>query len=395
MLKSIRSIFKTTFLDPLAEFIHDSRSIGIILLSCTIISLVVANMPAVSTCYLQFWNTAFHFLHTTLLPHSLLHFINDGLMAVFFFLAGMEIKRELMQGELSSLKKSLLPVAGAAGGMLVPAIIFILFNVSTSYQKGWAIPTATDIAFSLGVASLLGNRVPVGLKIFLTALAIIDDLGAIVVIALFYGSQIKLWWLVACAVVTSAMLLLNKWKQKPFIVDACLGLMLWFCMYNSGLHATIAGVIAAFTIPVHKLQDYETKHHNLVYFFILPIFALANTAIVIPSGGLGVINNTLSWGIIAGLLIGKPIGIFATAYILVKKGWAELPTHTNWNKMIGIGILAGIGFTMSIFISTLAFTDSKMQDVAKIAVLIASFTAIVLGFIWLRFMGNEKDNTQV
>jgi Na+:H+ antiporter, NhaA family len=389
MLTSITKIFKTTFLDPLTEFIHDSRAIGVILLCCTFISLIVANIPAISSSYLQFWNTEFQFLPASLLPHSLLHFINDGLMAVFFFLAGMEIKRELMEGELSSIKKSILPVAGAVGGMLVPAIIFLVINASTIYKNGWAIPTATDIAFSLGVASLLGNRVPIGLKIFLTALAIIDDLGAIIVIAIFYGSKIKLVWLGACLAVTLVMLLLNKWKAKPFIIDACLGIALWFCMYNSGLHATIAGVIAAFTIPTYKLQDYETKHHNLVYFFILPIFALANTAIVIPTNFMGVINTSLTWGIVAALLLGKPLGIFSTAYFLVKMGWAELPTDTNWNKMIGIGILAGIGFTMSIFISTLAFGDSKIQDVAKIAVLIASITAIIVGLLWLRF--TEKN----
>ncbi len=384
----IGNVFQTTFINPLKEFIHDSRAIGIILLVCTFISLIIANIPDVGEQYLTLWNTAIPYAHDVHLPHSVLHFINDGLMAVFFFMAGMEIKREMMEGELSSLKKSLLPVAGAVGGMLMPALIFTLFNKGTIFQHGWAIPTATDIAFSLGVASLLGKRVPVGLKIFLTALAIIDDLGAILVIALFYGGQIKFIFLGGCVLVLTIMHYLPKWKIQSTLFHLFLGILLWYFMFNSGIHATVAGVLAAFTIPVHKLKEYEIKHHNLVYFIILPIFALANTAIMIPEQGFSVLTTLLSFGIILGLVIGKPLGICLACWIMVQKKWAQLPANTNWRKMIGSGLLAGIGFTMSIFISTLAFTDVWSQDVSKLAVLVASFIAIGGAILWFKIICN-------
>lgn len=381
---------KNTFLHPLQEFIHDSRSIGIILLLCTTISLVLANINSGSS-YIHFWE--FHFDNTTnhhthfgilSLPNSPLVIINDFLMAFFFFLAGMEIKREILQGELASFKKSILPIVAAVGGMIIPAILYIQFNRNGIYVKGWAIPTATDIAFTLGVASLLGKRVPVALKIFITALAIIDDLGAIIVIALFYGGSIKLLYLLGCAIIAGTLLLLKKFQVKFGLIHFILGFILWYCMFNSGIHATVAGVVFALFIPVDKLSSFELKLHAPVYFLIMPIFALANTAIVFPENGLSALSNTLSWGIIAGLVIGKPLGICGACYVLVKKKIAQLPNDTNWYQMIGASILAGIGFTMSIFIATLAFSSIEEQNISKISVLVASFAAMIIGFVWLR-----------
>lgn len=386
-------------LHPLRQFIHDSRAIGITLLVCTAVSLIAANWGDWGAAYRSMWNIGFdgttgHHAHIGFLslPNSPLLIINDALMALFFFLAGMEIKRELVSGELASIKKSLLPVFGAVGGMLVPALFFGLFNKGTTYMEGWAVPTATDIAFTLGIASLLGKRVPIALKIFLTALAIIDDLGAIVVIALFYGGEIALGYLLGALAIIFALWFLNKKKIAFGWMHWILGLLLWYMMFNSGIHATVAGVIFAFMVPVPKLEELELKFHTPVYFIVMPIFALANTAIGIPSDSLTALNSSLSWGIIIGLCLGKPIGITAACYFLVSRKWADLPSGTNWYKMIGGGLLAGIGFTMSIFISTLAFTDAKDQDIAKISVLLASLIAMISGFIWLK-MGRKNRRT--
>jgi NhaA family Na+:H+ antiporter len=374
------------------QFLHDSRSIGIVLLVCTFASLLLTNTGPWQAGFSSIWSQGFdgttdHYIHIGFLalPNSLMLWINDGLMAVFFFLAGMEIKREMLTGELASLKKSALPVFGAVGGMIVPALLFTLFNKGTNGMQGWAIPTATDIAFTLGIASLLGSRVPASLKIFITALAIIDDLGAIIVIALFYGAQLEVWYLTGCVVIVFIVLLLNKIKVKPGWLHILLGIMLWYCMFHSGIHATVAGVLFAFLLPASSLQKLELQLHKPVYFIILPLFAMANTAILIPSNGIQFLNTTVSWGILAGLCIGKPLGICAACYFLTRKKIAELPGGVNWHKMIGAGMLAGIGFTMSIFISTLAFADPLQQDSAKISVLIASFISMVGGFLWMRF----------
>jgi len=377
---------------PLQRFIHDSRSVGITLLACTVISLLLANSGFWQEGYRNFWADSFdgtmgHHMHLgfLVLPNSPVLSINDGLMALFFFLVGMEIKRELLKGELASIKKSLLPVFGAIGGMLVPALSFSLFNKGMDSMQGWAVPTATDIAFTLGVASLLGNRIPVGLKIFITALAIIDDLGAIIIIAFFYGGQLQLWYLLAAGLVVLIVWLLNRAKIKFGIFHWILGIALWYCMFHSGIHATVAGVVFAFLVPVDLLSKFELNFHKPVYFIIMPVFALANTAIAFPSNSLQELNHPLSWGVLAGLCLGKPLGICAACYFLVKKKMADLPRGVNWHKMIGAGLLAGIGFTMSIFISTLAFTDPAQLDIAKISVLLASFISMVVGFVWLKF----------
>ena len=318
------------------------------------------------------------------LPHTLLHWINDGLMAVFFFLVGMEIKREITEGELSSFSQAILPLIGAIGGMIVPALIFLFINKGTPYTNGWGIPMATDIAFSLGIAALLGSRVPLGLKIFLTALAIIDDLGAILAIAIFYSATIHWIYLGISAIILLLLYILMRCKVFG-VFNFLLGILLWYCFYNSGIHATLAGVVFAFFIPIKKLPAIEHKLHTPVNFFIIPIFALANTAIVLPEHITASINTTLSWGIIAGLLIGKPLGIFAASFITVQLKWGTLPAHTSWRHIFGAGLLAGIGFTMSIFIATLAFNNSSTIDIAKISALTGSFFSIILGFVWLRF----------
>ncbi len=384
--------FKRYFISPLNQLLHDSRSVGITLLICTAFSLILTNWGEIGTQYLAIWNVSFsgtdaHHFHILgmNLPNSPLLIINDGLMAVFFFLAGMEIKREMLQGELATVKQSLLPVFGALGGMIMPAIIFFFINKGTENIRGWAIPTATDIAFTLGVASLLGKRIPTGLKVFLTALAIIDDLGAIVVIAIFYGGDLQLVYLFGTIVLIGIIYFLNH-KKVPFgILQFLCGIALWYCMFNSGIHATVAGVIFAFLVPTELLKKFETKIHIPVYFIIIPIFALANTAIPLPSGSLAALNTKLSWGIKLGLCLGKPIGITAFSYYLVKRKWAELPEGVNLYKLIGAGILAGIGFTMSIFISTLAFDDVPTQNAAKVSVLVASISAIIIGYLWFRF----------
>ena len=385
-----RRIVRKVIIEPLKVFIHDSRSIGISLLVATLLSLVLSNIPVVSEAYTRFFQlsidgTQAHafewgFLH---LPNSIMVVINDLLMAAFFFLAGMEIKRELVTGELASFKQSILPVAAAIGGMIVPAIIYTQFARGTNYTSGWAIPMATDIAFTLGIASLLGNRVPVALKVFITALAIIDDLGAIVVIALFYGSQLKLFYLLLSALIMLVLLSLQKNKVKLGWYTWVLGIALWYTMFNSGIHATVAGVLFAFTIPVSKLPELEIKFHTPVYFIIMPLFALANTAIIFPESGIGALNNAFSAGIMAGLFIGKPVGICLASYWMIKRKWAQLPNQTNWHQMIGAGILAGIGFTMSIFISMLAFSETATQDIAKLAVLVSSVFSMIVGYAWI------------
>ena len=379
---------------PLLAFMHDSRPIGIILLACTALSLLLSNIPNLGVYFTHIWHIHFNGTEARSfnifgihLPNSPVLIINDFLMAFFFFLAGMEIKREVVQGELNTLRKALLPSLGAVGGMLVPAILFIQFNRDTAFMSGWAIPTATDIAFSLGIASLLGNKVPVNLKIFLTALAIIDDLGAIVVIALFYGGKLHLGYLLGCTITIVLLWWLQRSNKKFGWMHIVSGILLWYFMFNSGIHATVAGVLFAFFIPIKDIVNFEVKLHLPVYFIIIPIFALANTAIILPSHFTEALDSSLSWGIIAGLVIGKPLGICGISYLIVKRGWAVLPAKVNWHHMIGAGMLAGIGFTMSIFIATLAFKTTTEQDVAKISVLLATIIAMLLGYFWLKING--------
>lgn len=371
-----------------SELLRDSRSVGILLTLCTLASLLLANSPF-RDLYLRIWNADTHLTDTLHLPHSPLHWINDGLMAVFFFLAGLEIKRELLEGELKEVRRALLPIFAAVGGMLVPAVLYTLFNKGGAFSNGWGIPMATDIAFSLGIASLLGKRVPLSLKIFLTALAIIDDLGAIIIIALFYGSSLQLDMLAGAAGITIGIVWLAR-KKAPLFIRLVLGLVLWYFLFNSGIHATVAGVILAFTVPIREVGDLEHGLHIPVNFIILPIFALANTAIPIQAGIMETIQHPINYGIMAGLVMGKPLGIVSFSYLLIRLKWGKLPLHVSWGQMCGIGILAGIGFTMSIFIATLAFSDVYAQDLAKVSILLASLLSVVLGSITLAIVRKKS-----
>lgn len=371
-------------LSPIYEFLQDSRAVGIVLIICTAISLLLANSPW-QQAYIASWETVVHIPVSHLhLPHTILHWINDGLMVPFFFLVGMEIKREVTIGELSSIRQSMLPVLAAVGGMLCPALIFSIFNGGTPFANGWGIPMATDIAFSLGILSLLGNRVPLSMKIFLTALAIIDDLGAILTIAIFYTASIQFGYLLAAGAIMVLLIILNLCKVRGLWFYFIPGIILWYCVYNSGIHATIAGVLLAACIPLSKISRLIHWLHDPVNFVIMPIFALSNTAIIFPPDILHIFNSSISYGILAGLILGKPLGIFLFSFIATRLKLATLPDQATWRQLIGVGIIAGIGFTMSIFISTLAYTTAEWQVISKIAVIAASLLAGIIGYCYLR-----------
>jgi len=373
--------FVHKIITPLRYFINDSRTTGVILIACTFISIYLAN-TYFGASYRNFWNSEMQVTKALHLPGSYLEWINNFLMGIFFLMAGTEIKRELMEGELSTFKKAILPFGAALGGMMVPALIFISFNVHTSYISGWGIPTATDIAFSLGIASLLGKRVPLSLKILLMALAIIDDLGAIIVIALFYGSKVHWLFLAIAAIIFLAMIACNYLKIKFGALQIVLALCLWYAILQSGIEASIAGVLFAFTIPTAKLVSVEKYIHNFVNFFILPLFALANTALFIPANVAEALSSTVGAGIIVGLVIGKPLGIFLISRLLVSFNIAKLPHNIKWTQILGMGTLAGIGFTMSIFTTMLAFGDDAVRDIAKIAILTSVALSVVASVVY-------------
>jgi NhaA family Na+:H+ antiporter len=375
-------------IDPFKLFFNDSRSTGILLLFCSLLSITLSNTFD-GSWYRSFWTTTVHYPGNIKLPHSALAWINDLLMAIFFFFAGMEIKRELLDGELSGFKKAILPFGAALGGMIVPALIYISINDGSGLTHGWGIPTATDIAFSLAVASLLGKRVPASLKIFLMALAIIDDLGAIVVIAIFYGNEIQWLNLFFALFVCSLLWLLNYRKIKPGIFHIALSLVLWYLIFNSGIEASITGVLVAFMMPVNSLPKLENGIHKTVNFIILPLFVLANTAIIIPTN-IEAFSSPVSLGVVMGLVIGKPVGIFLFSKIMIKLKIARLPLNTNLKQLIGVGSLAGIGFTMSIFTTTLAFTGELNRDVAKISILASLILSIVISSIYFKVLDVYK-----
>ena len=380
----MRSFFNKIF-TPLTYFIKDSRTVGIILIFCTIISILLANVFC-GKWYMDFWNAEIHSTAAMHLPGSPIDWINNFLMGIFFLMAGTEIKRELMEGELSSFKKAILPFGAALGGMLVPALIFISFNVGSGFVRGWGIPTATDIAFSLGVASLLGKRVPLNLKIFLMALAIIDDLGAILVIALFYGNQIHWFFLLIAGIIFTIMLSCNYFKIRFGVLQVILSICLWYTILQSGIEASIAGVLFAFAVPVNKLVAVEKAIHHWVNFLILPLFALANTALYIPAHFMTALGSSVGMGIIIGLVVGKPLGIFLICRILVSLNIASLPTNVQWKQILGMGTLAGIGFTMSIFTTMLAFGDEAIRDIAKISILTSVSLSFIVSMVYFRFI---------
>ena len=375
-------VFRKHFIHPIKELAENGKLTGILLIIATFLSLLWSNSDY-GSFYLRIWNTdiGFSFMHKTVL-----HWINDGLMAVFFLMVGLEIKRELLQGELSDRKQAVLPVMAALGGIVLPALIFFLFNSGNSEAiSGWAIPTATDIAFSLGILSLLGNRVPFAIKIFLTALAIIDDLGAILIIAMFYTNQLHLNMIIFAALVLIILIIMNKMNVKQVYFFLLPGLALWYFILKSGIHPTVAGVLLAFTIPVNLIIDLEHRLNKPVNYLILPIFALANTAMLISLEQTGNLFSPLSLGIIFGLFIGKPAGIFLAAFIAVRSKFASLPDDVNWKQILGLGMTAGIGFTMSIFIASLSFEKESALTLAKLAILAGSFFSAVAGILLLRF----------
>jgi len=377
----------TKAINPLKYFIADSRSIGILLLLCTGFSLIMSNTVS-GEWYREIWN--FDIMSKVGLPHSPLKWINDFLMSFFFLLAGMEIKRELVNGELSSFKRAVLPFGAALGGMIVPALIFLLFNIHSGFSHGWGIPTATDIAFSLGIASLFGKRVPTTLKIFLMALAIIDDLGAIIVIALFYGGHVQTMYLLLGAILYGLLWFCNYVRLKPGLIQVIISLLLWYAILNSGIEASITGVLVAFAMPVNSLPRLEKIIHGAINFLILPFFALANTAVLIPADISGALNNSIGLGVIAGLVIGKPVGIFLFSRVLVALKIAHLPSQVYWKQFFGMGTLAGIGFTMSIFTTTLAFTGENHRDIAKISILISMVLSLTISWIYFVAIGKAQ-----
>ena len=378
------------------KFLHSSQSSGIILILCVAISLLIAN----SSLGESFQNLLDKNIGTELfhLNYPLSIWINDGLMAIFFLLVGLEIKREIVEGELSNFKSASLPIIAAVGGMIVPAAIYFLFNHGTEYAKGWGIPMATDIAFSLAIISMLGRKVPLSLKIFLAALAIVDDLGAILVIAVFYTDQIHWDYLGLSALMVTILVALNFFEFKKHIFYIIPGLFLWYFMHHSGIHATIAGVLLAFTIPtnistteISPLEKLEQKLHLPVNFLIMPIFALANTNITFQSGMVDGLFTNFGYGIILGLFLGKLLGITFFSWIFIKLKISSLPDQSSWTQVMGAALLAGIGFTMSIFIALLSFKGHpEIQDEAKFAVLVASVISGFAGYSLLRYVGKKK-----
>ncbi|REC44662.1 Na+/H+ antiporter NhaA [Chryseobacterium pennipullorum] len=382
------------------KFFNNSQASGIILIFCVLASLLIANSSAAESFqHLLDKNVGTHLFE---LEYPVSIWINDGLMAVFFLLVGLEIKRELVEGELSSFKNASLPIFAAVGGMLVPAVIYSLFNSGTEYSNGWGIPMATDIAFSLAIISMLGKKIPNSIKIFLAALAIVDDLGAILVIAIFYTEQIHWTYLLLSLGVTVLLFLLNFLKVTRIVFYIIPGLFLWYFLHHSGIHATIAGVLLAFSIPtnvsnveISPLEKLEHKLHIPVSFLIMPVFALANTNITFSSEMVAGIGSTLGLGIICGLVLGKLIGINLFSFIAIKLKMSSLPHNSNWLQMLGVGLLAGIGFTMSIFIALLSFKgEIEIQDEAKFAILIASFIAAITGFIILSISSKENPELE-
>lgn len=430
------------FLRPLHEFIHRQASSGIVLLFSAVVALIWANSPW-AYVYHDFWHTEVSLnIGGTGISKDILHWVNDGLMAVFFFLVGLEIKREFLVGELSSIRQALLPIFCAIGGMAIPALVYMGFNFDSPGAIGWGIPMATDIAFALGILALVGSRVPIALKAFLVAIAIVDDIGAVIVIAVFYTSEITVASLLLILVVLVVLISMNRLRvhhTHPYLI---VGFFLWIAFLSSGLHATLAGVLLAFAIPARSrinvrefliigrelLDEYEgigdlgnevpvrqerqmalqeiqkkisdvwmplqrLEHflHPWVAFGIMPIFAFANAGVSV-TGDLGAaVSNPVTLGIIAGLLVGKQVGITLIAWLTVRFGWSRLPYGVTWPQIYGVSWLGGIGFTMSIFVSTVAFATEDLLQVSKIGVLIASVISGLVGYAIVKRYSKDSD----
>lgn len=429
------NLFKNK-INPFQEFMHNEASGGIVLLVMTILSIVLSN-SGVAAGFHAIWESSITILfNEKSLEFTLIHFINDGLMVLFFFVVGLEIKREIIIGELSGLKKALLPVVGAAGGMIVPAIIYLLFNSSGTGSAGWAIPVATDIAFVVGILVMLKSKIPTSLRVFLTALAIVDDIGAVIVIAIFYTASISYTALGFAIIIIALLMLINKLKIKRLTPYIILGIALWIAFLFSGIHATIAGVILAFTIPARSkldkvsflqstkgilselnayteskdrgqveqdnlsviqaiekncenaltpLQRFEINLHPWITFLIIPVFALANAGVTIQGSFSDLLFNPVGIGIVLGLFVGKQVGVFGFTYASVKLRIADRPEGSSNVQIYGAAVLAGIGFTMSLFIANLSFAGKpELMDEARIGILVASIISGITGFILLR-----------
>ena len=396
---------RTGFMRNIRSLMNREPVTGALLLLCAMVSVAMASFPE-TAWFDAIWDKEGSIrIGDFAIEMSLRHWINDALMAVFFFLVGLEIKREMIFGHLTSPRKSALPILAALGGMAVPALIYMAFNAGNpETASGWGIPMATDIAFAIGIMALLGSRVPVGIKVFLTALAIVDDLGAIIVLALFYPSHsLHLGWLIFVVLVMTLLLMLNRSRYRGRTLYVILGIFLWYFTFRSGIHATIAGVLLAMTIPAKRpgggysgsqMQRFESGLHSTVNFLIMPLFALANAGValdfgIFSSGGI----PTLALGISAGLLIGKPVGILLLSFIGVKTGLASLPEGVRWRQIAAAGVLGGIGFTMSIFINSLAFDGKALTDMGKMSILLASALAAVIGLAALAAVC-RKDSAQ-
>jgi NhaA family Na+:H+ antiporter len=392
--KTIMAVVQRRLSKSFKRFFDSEKSSGILLIICTAVSLLLAN-SMFGENYLSIW-------HVYLGGLSVEHWVNDALMAVFFLFIGLELERELYNGELSNFRNALLPIFAAVGGICLPASIHLFLNAGTPTQAGIGIPMATDIAFALGVLALLGSRVPASLKVFLTALAVMDDLGAIIVIAIFYTAELSVAYLIGALAVFGLLVALNRLLRVMSLIPYLLGgALMWFLMLKSGVHATIAGVLLAFAIPFSaKEDDVESPSHRLehllhrpVAFVILPIFALANTGIVVGTGWAQNLTGANSSGIIAGLVLGKPIGITLLSFVAVSIGICRLPLDLKWRHVFGAGLLGGIGFTMSIFITNLAFAgNAETINASKMAILLASLTAGTIGFVWLKLLGQPAPS---
>ena len=381
------------------DFLNSSSAGGIVLMISAVAALIVANSPL----YPLYADT----LHAYVAGLSVLHWVNDGLMAIFFLMVGLEIKREVLEGQLSSWSRRILPGVAALGGMVVPALIYLVFNAGEGgHPNGWAIPSATDIAFALGVLALLGPKVPPSLRVFLTALAIIDDLGAVLIIAAFYTNDLNLYALGGVAVVLAALTALNRagiTRLPPYLL---LGAVLWYLMLQSGIHATLAGVALAFTVPVRAysprkdavVSPLHTLEHSLqpwVNFVIVPIFGFANAGVSFAGITLGAFLDPVPLGVAFGLFIGKQLGVFSFSAVVIRAGWAELPNNASWLQLYGVALLCGIGFTMSLFIGLLAFaSDPALQDETKIGVLLGSVLSALVGAMLLRSQSGKPSDCQ-
>ena len=371
---------------------------GIVLLFAAVIALVISNSELSSLYFSTLERYLFIGINNFGLKLSVLHWINDALMAIFFFFVTLEIKREFLQGELSNIKQALLPIIAAVGGMVVPALIYVFINLGDGETlKGWAIPSATDIAFSLGVLSLLGKRVPLSLKVFLTALAIIDDLGAIVIIALFYSGDLSIKYLSLMLLAFIVLLVINKFNVKRFLPYLIVGIFLWDFTHNSGIHATIAGVLLAMTIP-HRKKDRDFSllikvEHAIspyVAFGIMPIFAFANAGVSLEGLSFSSLLDKVPLGIVLGLFVGKQLGVFAFSYTAIKLKIAQMPNNTSWYNFYGVGVLTGIGFTMSLFVGNLAFVENmQYMDGVKIGVLAGSLLSTLFGYFLILLTPNK------